>query len=558
MRLLLPFIVLFALGGCAQLGGGPAKQPPADEAQAPPPLPEAAPVSAPEPNVTQTLTDLLNGAMQAPASPVSVSGSTALEALVEPDVWDRMRGGFGMEDADDPRIDRQLQWYASNPDYLARTVERARPFLSFILDEIEARGMPTELALLPIVESAFQTFAYSPGRAAGIWQIIPSTGKLLGLRQSWWYDGRRDVYASTHAALDYLEALANRFDGDWTLALAAYNTGPGRVARSIRHNARRGKPTDFWSLDLSRETEAYVPKLLALRRVVGDPDALGIALPSVPDEIPFAIVETGSQIDLALAAELAEIDMDEFYRLNPGFNRWASDPKGPHRLLLPKDRANAFLARLNDIPPEERIRWIRHRVRPGETLSHLANRYGTTVALIQRSNELRGHNIRAGSFLLVPTATGSPHHYSLSASQRRQEIQNRQRAGTRTEYTVRSGDSLWSISRRYGVSVNQLARWNGMAPGDTLRPGDHLVIWTQQGSLELAGLNGQPGGSGTPPGTRQIIRYRVRSGDSLWEIARKFNVEVSEIRSWNRLGKYLQPGQTLKLHVDVTRQSGEI
>jgi membrane-bound lytic murein transglycosylase D len=558
MRLLLSVILFFALGGCAQLGGGPASRPPADEAQAHPPLPEAAPVSAPEPNVAEALTDLLNGAMRAPASPVPDDASAALEGLVEPDVWDRMRNGFGMEDANDPRIDRQLQWYASNPDYLARTVERARPFLSFILDEIEAREMPTELALLPIVESAFQTFAYSPGRAAGIWQIIPSTGRLLGLRQSWWYDGRRDVYASTLAALNYLQALGKRFDGDWTLALAAYNAGPGRVARAVRHNARRGKATDFWSLDLSRETEAYVPKLLALRRVIADPDALGIALPSVPDEIPFTLVETGSQIDLALAADLAEIDMDEFYHLNPGFNRWASDPDGPHRLLLPKDRANEFLARLNDIPPEERIRWIRHRVSSGETLSHLAKRYRTTVALIQRSNELRGHNIRAGSFLLVPTATGAPHHYSRSANQRRLEIQNRERAGARTEYTVRSGDSLWTISRRYGVSVNKLARWNAMAPGDTLRPGDHLVIWAQQGALELAALDVEPGGSGAPPGTRQTIRYRVRSGDSLWEIARKFNVEVSEIRRWNRLGKYLQPGQTLKLHVDVTRQSGRI
>lgn len=554
MRLLLTLVLLFVVSGCAQLESRPAAEAEPDR----PVAPEASSEPAPKQDAGGALVDLLNGEMHPPASPASDGASTTLEALLEPDVWDRMRLGFGIEDAADPRIERQLRWYVANADYLDRTIERARPFLSFILDELDSRGMPAELALLPIVESAFQTFAYSPGRAAGIWQIIPSTGRLLGLRQTWWYDGRRDIYASTHAALDYLQTLSQRFDGDWTLALAAYNAGPGRVSQAIRHNERRGKPTDFWNLDLSSETEAYVPKLLALRRLVADPVAFGIALPSVPDDIPFTIVETESQIDLALAADLAELDMDDFYRLNPGFNRWASDPEGPYRLLLPKDRADAFLARLSEIPPEQRIRWIRHRVQEGETLSHLARHYRTTVALIQRSNELRGHNIRAGSYLLVPTATGSPTAYSRSDSQRRLAVQNRQRAGVRSDYTVRSGDSLWTISRHYGVSVSQLARWNGMAPGDTLRPGDRLVIWRQHGKLALAGINEDPGGKGAPPGTRQTIRYRVRSGDSLWEIARRFNVEVSEIRSWNRLGKYLQPGQTLRLHVDVTRQNGEI
>jgi membrane-bound lytic murein transglycosylase D len=559
----LPFLLasLLSLTACAQLGSGPGQTPAKPEASGPAAeavLPEIGTAPAQDRSEpVNALSELVLDSVMAQSSPVLEPPPPALIDLVEPDVWDRMREGFAIEYPDDPRIDRQRQWYASNPDYLARTVERARPFLSFILDEIEARELPTELALLPIVESAFQTFAYSPGRAAGIWQIIPSTGRLLGLRQTWWYDGRRDVYASTQAALEYLQSLGERFDGDWTLALASYNAGPGRVSKAVRHNERRGRPSDFWSLDLARETEAYVPKLLALKELVTDPDAFGITLPRIEDEIPFTIVDVGSQIDLALAAELAGLPMEEFYHLNPGFNRWASDPEGPHRLLVPKEKADPFLTALEDLPAQERIRWVRHQIRSGETLSHLADRYGTTVALIQRSNELRGHTIRAGGYLLVPTATGQPHQYTQSASQRLIKTQNRERPGVRSYYSVRTGDSLWSISRRYGVSVNQLARWNNMAPGDLLRPGDRLAIWTRGGTVEVAQL--EPAGVGAaPPGTRQTIRYRVRSGDSLWKIARKFNVEVSDIRSWNRVGKYLQPGQTLKLHIDVTRQSGEI
>lgn len=474
-----------------------------------------------------------------------------------PSVWDRLRAGYAIDFDTHPRVRQHHDWYVGNPDYLYRAAERAEPFLAFILDRIEERGLPSELALLPVVESAYQTFAYSPGRAAGIWQIIPSTGRLLGLRQTWWYDGRRDIVASTGAALTYLERLNEQFDGDWLLTLAAYNAGPGRVREARRYNARRGRPGDFWHLSsLAPETRAYVPKLLALAQVVAEAERHGIDLPLIADEDRLAIVDVGSQIDLALAADLAGLSIEEMYRFNPGFNRWATDPQGPHRIVVPVDRVDAFEAALAEVPPEARIRWVRHRISTGETLSHIARRYGTTVAQVQRSNGLQGHRIRAGDHLVVPTATLAPEGYALSAPQRRAATQSRPREGHRHEYRVQPGDSLWQISRRYGVSVHRLARWNAMAPADTLRTGQTLVIWTDEpvaaprARLENAGL--------APDARITTIRYRVRSGDSLWTIARKFNVDVSDIRNWNRVGKYLQPGQTLTLHVDVTRQSGEI
>lgn len=470
------------------------------------------------------------------------------------DLWARIRHGFVMEHVDNPRVTREVAYYSRHARYMDRVAERATPYLHHIVSELEARDMPTELALLPVVESAFQPFAYSHGRAAGIWQFIPGTGRHYGLRQSWWYDGRRDVIASTEAALTYLERLNNMFDGDWELALAAYNAGEGTVMRAIRRNAQQGKPTDYWNLPLPAETRQYVPRLLAIRALVEDPQTHGLELTSIPDEPYLGVVDVGSQIDLALAADLAELELDELYRLNPGYNRWATDPEGPHRLALPLDRIDSFQARLAEVPDEQRVRWQRHQVQRGETLSQIARRYRTTVAMLQQTNNLNGHIIRAGSHLLVPTSSQPADQYALSAEQRLQRQQNRQRSGQRVQHTVQRGDTFWALSRRYGVGVRELAQWNSMAPGDTLRPGQTLVIWsTSAGSTASAAPpQGQP--------IIQRITYTVRQGDSLYRIAQRFNVSVNDLRGWNNLreDRYLQPGQRLTLHVDVRAQSGNI
>ena len=478
------------------------------------------------------------------------------------DLLARLRNGFALPPVDRAEVERQAQWFVNNPAYLERVFDRARPWLPYLADEIEARGLPTELAFIPVIESAFDPFAYSHGRAAGLWQIIPGTGRRFGLRQSWWYDGRRDVVESTRAALDYLEYLHGLFDGDWLLAMAAYNCGEGTVGRAIRNNAAAGQPTDFWHLRLPAETRGYVPRILGLTAVIADPDGHELVLPELPNQAVFTTVELDSQIDLAIAAELAGIELAELQALNPGFNRWATDPEGPHRLALPIAVAEPFTEALAGLPPGERVRWHRHAVRNGETLGAIARQYRTTIAVLQEVNGLSGTQIRAGSHLMVPTSSRSMSEYPLSADNRLAQTQSRERSGrVRSEYTVRSGDSLWSIARRHGVGVRELAAWNGMAPGDTLSVGRKLVIWQPAAGATAARPAGTTIAPGTVPASAPQIRrvnYTVRRGDSLYRIASNFRVSVDDIKRWNNLdgSRYLQPGQRLILHVDVTAQSG--
>ena len=475
------------------------------------------------------------------------------------DLWERTLAGYKLSIPNNSRIDHEFKWFTSHADYVKRIQTRAQPYLYFILEEIEKRDMPSELALLPVVESAFQPFAYSPGRAAGLWQFIPSTGKMYGLKQNWWYDGRRDVVAATRAALDYLQALANRFDGDWELALASYNSGAGTVSRAIRKNKKHGKATDFWSLNLPRETKSYVPRLLAFARLLSQSDKVGIQFAPLPNQPYFASVDISSQLDLALAAEMAEISIQDLYHLNPGFNRWATDPQGPHQLQLPIDNVDIFKQKLAALDNDKRLRWKRYKIKNGDNLGVIANKHNTTVALLQQVNKIRGTQIRAGKHLLIPISTKSLDHYAFSAQQRKKRIQGSARNGTKVSYTVRSGDNLWDISRSFNVSHRALAKWNGMAPRDLLRPGQKLIIWTKKKGYKKRGLAtiSLPSNMNNSPVTkRNTLNYRVRKGDSLSRIATRFNVSVNDLKKWNALpSKYLQPGQKIKLFVDITQQA---
>lgn len=467
-------------------------------------------------------------------------------------VWERIRGGYAIPGHDNDRVNAQLRAYAEMGEYWERVSERAEPYLFHIVEELDARDMPMELALLPIVESAFRPFAYSHGRAAGIWQFIPATGRHYGLEQNWWYDGRRDVIAATDAALTYLAYLNELFEGDWLLALAAYNGGQGTVMRAQQRNAAAGLPTDYWSLDLPRETMGYVPKLLAISEIIMQAEEYGIALHPIPNRPVVMPVELDHQVDLALAAELAGIDMETLYRLNPGYNRWATAPGGPHRLLLPVNHVERFNQGLAQTPPQSWMRWERHRIAAGETLGEIASRYHITVADLQAANDISGHIIRAGDHLLVPVASRPSGSYTLSAGQRLAATRNTQQPGrSRIDYVVRSGDSFWEIARRHNVGVRQLARWNGMAPGDTLAVGRQLTIWTENENqpVNTAGVSDRE--------RLQSVTYTVRSGDSLYRIANRFNVRVADLQRWNNIGEgaYLQPGQRLRMQVDVTAQS---
>lgn len=470
------------------------------------------------------------------------------EKIVIDDVWTHLRNNLSFDlNIDNKAVRAQRNWYANHPDYFVRVSKRAQRYLFHVADAIENSDMPAELALLPIVESAYDPFAYSHGRASGMWQFIPATGKRFGLHQDWWYDGRRDVVKSTEAALKYLAYLHKRFDEDWLLALAAYNSGEGNVNKAIRKNRKKGIATDFWSLQLPKETKDYVPKMIALAQILKQPEKYGVEFPAIPNEPYFKTVDVGSQIDMAQAADMAEIDLDEMYLLNPGFNQWATRPNGPHLLNIPKEKANVFRVNLANLPPEKRINWVRYKIQSGDSISVIAKRYKTTIKVLREVNGMTNNKIRAGKVLFVPVASKGAEQYVLTATERLKSKQNRNSTSSiKKIHITKPGDSFWDIARKYGVGTRDVARWNNLGTSDTLRIGQKLVIWSKPGK--------------SANNDRQVIRrisYKVRSGDSLARIAQKFNVGISDIESWNGINrkKYLQPGQPLKLYVDITQAS---
>jgi len=474
------------------------------------------------------------------------------KAIDENNIWPRIQSQLSFDIPEQKRLVSQRNWYVKHPSYLKRVAKRAEPFLYYIVDELEKNNMPIELALLPVVESAFDPFAYSHGRASGMWQFVPGTGDRFGMKQNWWYDGRRDVIASTEGAIKYLKYLNKFFDGDWMLALAAYNSGEGRVRNAVRKNKRLGKPTDFWSLDLPKETRAYVPKLLALADIIKRPQDFNLTLYPIDNKSVLSQVDIKSQLDLAKAATLAGLSLAELQRLNPGFNRWATDPDGPHRLLLPSHTVEKFELGLNKLSKNDRLAWQRYKIKSGDNLGVIANKFNTRVDLIQQVNNIKGNQIRAGKHLLIPVAAKSLDSYVFSQEQRIAKKQSRPQKGRKVTHTVRSGDNLWDLGRKYKVDGKNIAKWNGFAPRDSLKLGQKLVIWQKETSkTSYANVKA---GNNVENAIMRNITYKVRRGDSFARIADKFNVRISDIERWNKLDrtKYLQPGQRLKLSVDVT------
>lgn len=460
---------------------------------------------------------------------------------VQSDLWDRVRAGFAISDHQTlhPTTRKRLEWFAEHPQYMQQVAERARPYLHYIVEELDQRDMPMELALLPVIESGYQPFAYSRSQAAGIWQFIPGTGKVFGLDQNWWYDGRRDIVKSTHAALDYLEKLHGDF-GDWELAIAAYNAGEGTVGRAIKRNQELGEGSDFWSLDLPAETTAYIPKLLAVSRLVLQPESYNLALPPIDNQPVFDVIDVGSQIDLALAANMAGMTTDEMTQFNPGHNRWATAPDGPHLLAVPIDKADEFKRQLAQLPESERLTWDRHKIQSGESLGVIADRHNTTVTVLKRANQIEGNTIRAGNHLLVPAPKGAARDYAQNRNAGTAKQQNTPRDGKKVAYQVQPGDSWWKLSREYNVNIRELTQWNDKAPGDLLQPGQQLVIWLPSEAEQTR--------------QAQSINYTIRNGDSLWKISRQFNVSVADVREWNDLSHrtLLRPGQQLTLYLNAS------
>ncbi len=438
------------------------------------------------------------------------------------DLWQRIRNGYQLTaPMQHPRITQQRDNYANYPTYVYKILERGSRYLYHIVEEAEARDMPLELALLPIVESAFDPFAYSRGHAAGPWQFISSTGRAFGLEQDWWKDDRRDILASTDAALTYLEQLAKRFDGDWLLALASYNAGGGNVSRSITRNKQQNKPTDFWNLTLPRETMDYVPKLLAVAELIRDPEHYGIELPELPNEAYFETVELPGQLHLETAARLAQIPLEEVQLLNPAFNRNATAPNGPHRLLLPVAKASTFNQQLAMLPEEKRMPGNKvYVVQRGDTLIGIARQHGITVAELKAANKLTHNTIVVGRELSIPNRGEVPPQ--------------------RKQYVVKSGDTLWQIAKRHQVSVKDIQQWNTLNSNTPLKVGQVLSLNAHQ----------------TPNTTNEKmvkkVNYQIRRGDTLSGIAQRFKVALSELREWNpQQNDLLTPGQRLVVYVDV-------
>jgi membrane-bound lytic murein transglycosylase D len=521
-----------------QPGTAPVAEPTAAEtadgaASTPPPTPTpalalaAAATAASPPAASDEIT-----APQPPPAPgpTQVAG---LDPAQYADLFDRMRAGFRLEDGSDHHgVDQELHWYVSNPDYLQRAFGRADLYLYYIVTELERRNMPLEIALLPVVESAFEPYAYSRASASGLWQFIPGTGSKFGLKQDWWYDGRRDIVESTRAALDYLQSLHDEFNGDWLLAIAAYNCGEALVERAVEMNRAAGRPITFWDLWLPTETRAYVPKLLAMRRLVLDPEAYELAISPIPNQPYFAAVATQSQINLRIAAEIAGITPAELYEINPAFHRWATDPGGPHVLLLPIDAADVFAENVAQLSADQRLGVVHYSVRRGDSIASVAQHFHTTVNVIRELNDMPTGGLAVGDDLRVPGAvTVLPQKVMLAAAQ----VDGRGRTLRPRVQVVHRGETLWTIARRHGMDVNTLAMMNGLHPDDPLRAGQRIRVTSTYSHTVHH---------------RRLV-YTVRDGDTVSEIARLFQCSVHQLLAWNGLSSHsrIHTGQKLRIHL---------
>ena len=450
------------------------------------------------------------------------------------DVWQRIRSGFGIDDAAQPNplVSVHESWFAARPESVNRLAERARPYLYHIVEEVQRRDMPMEIALLPMIESAFVPTALSRSAASGIWQFIPSTGSHYGLRQDNWYDGRRDFTAATNAALDYLGKLYLDF-GDWQLALAAYNCGEGCIARAIQKNVQQGLPTDYASLSLPNETRHYVPKLLAIRNLIRDPEQYGVAINALPNQPYFDQVTVHASMDIHSAARLADMSSDEFMALNAAFPRKLIRSDTPVNLLVPVDKADTFQRNLENGNWDS---WQPYTAQKGERPEAIAKRFGISVDRLLEHNPI---SLKRGKFERVQTILVPVNRRGGSASE--------MHASGATRHVVQRGDTLFSIARRHGVTVAELAQANpdlesSLKAGQVIRlPFTESMVSTNDGIQQVSLKAGKPKAG-------QTRRYKVRRGDTLSGIIQRFDISLADIKAWNpaiRKISSIRAGQTV-------------
>lgn len=496
------------------------------------------------------LVSVVNSAVLA-ATPTSVSKNTTTttsaakkSAYNKHDMWHIIAANFSLNHyANTPEVQKQIKWFLANPSYFQKIATQGQPYMYYIYQEVKQRGLPGELVLLPMIESAYDPFAYSWVGAAGLWQMMPATGANFGLKEDWWYDGRKDIIASTSAALDYLTYLETFFNGNWPLAIAAYNSGEGTVQNAIDRNAHRGLATNFWSLHLPLETESYVPRLLALAAIISDPAKYGVTLPPVHDGQYFDSVTLQKQIDLSQAAKMAGITLATLYQLNPGFNRWATDPKGPYRLLLPVSAIYRFKEMYGDM-------YGIHNIKGGAPKSDL-----TTHAVLINKNENSNLNKMEEKAVTLKNSTKTN-----TVTTKTTTVTNKTNAvPTQTTNTVSSaahsnglatstnGSKASTTQPNTTSTVNNAANTPPSKVATTATPSTATATTTPSVTATPAPMK---------PAAPTTITYTVKKGDTLWSIAKHYNVTVGKIRTWNRLSERakLHAGQKIIIHLPTKAQ----
>ena len=455
------------------------------------------------------------------------------------DLWQQIRDNFGFPEMDNRLVRKHVKFYSKRPEYFERILKRASIYLPYIYQQVDSMGMPSEIALLPIIESAYNPRARSRAGAVGLWQFMPFTGKEYGLKQNWWYEGRRDIIASTAAALDYLNHLYLMFDNDWTLALAAYNAGENGIHRAIRKNQNQNKSTRFSDLKLKQETSNFVPKLIAVKKIIANPEAYGIDIPKLSSEPAFEIVQFNFQVDLAILAHRTKIQKYELEQLNPGLRRNVTPPSGPHRILVPSEKQGRVVSWISDLHPSHAVVTAMYQVKPGDVLGAIAQRYNVSVASIKSINSMKSDLIRIGEVIRIPNPSSIRQHAEL--------INQDNKAGGQFIHQVELGEVLGTIAQRYNVSVAKLRTVNSLN-SDLIRVGQKLRIPIPNSIGQFA--SNPNAGYNLTTGTRYI--HKVKLGESLWGIARLYQVNVTNLLNWNDIdsGTYIHPGQSIVVYVN--------
>ncbi len=448
-------------------------------------------------------------------------------------VWDEMRAGFCLDNTYSERINREINWFVKNKSFVYRSINRAKPFLYYVVKELERNNLPLELALLPIVESGYQPFAYSPSKAAGIWQFIPATAREYGLNKNWWYDGRRDVLNSTRAASHFLKDMHRHFKGDWLLAIASYNTGAGKVGRSIKKARSTIGGIDYWDLDLPRETELYVPKLLALREIILNPTAYNFKLPKISNKPYYSFVKIKYPIDFYTISILSNTSEKEIQNLNAGFSAWYFIPSLQNYLLLPSDKVAIFKKRYKDITKHLFDRKT-HLIVRGDSLSRISKNYNVSIKAIKVLNGLKSNMIIAGKTLKLPIDEARKDIKNVKINNKSYFITPKQFT---YNHTVKRYDNWYKIAKFYNVNLNQLLKWNNATKKTTLRVASKIKIIMKTPLLSSS--------------ETVKLRYVVNSGDTTAALSTGFNISRSKLLKENNItkAKYLTAGKNLIINL---------